>query len=111
MSTTIKILSRNASEVLIFNAMVKTEGAEDILSIYNLVPNGDDTEAIVQVLVNGIEVPFKEAFEDSINVFVADMDAKIKEKALELITESGLDSLYSEIANAEWKIRERLDAL
>lgn len=111
MPTTIKILSRNATEVLIFNAMVRSEDKKDLLEIYNLKANGDDTEAVVQVLVNGVEVPFKETFEDSINAFMVDMDTKIKEKAIELITESGLEELYNEISNAEWKIREKLNSL
>jgi hypothetical protein len=108
MAEQVKVLDRKGANIVLFNAMAEIADST-ILEVFKVKAEGDDTEVSVQVLVNGVEVPFAECLVKAVNKMCADNDELVKEKAIDLITRSGLRETLDTLENADWQIQEALD--
>lgn len=113
MSETIKILAGKPAIVAVMNAMCEVLGPDsDIIKHFGIPADGDLSEVQVEVKVNGIVVPFVECLQPAMDRILASIDKEVEDKAIELLKSSPtLSNLYNEIENAEWKIREALEAV
>lgn len=114
MAQTIEILRDTPARILLFNAMseVTKHNNFDFLEMFKIEGGGGyETTVQIDVHVNGVAVPFLEVMEPAFAELFAQFEAAVQEKAVKLITESRLNELYTEIANAEWRIQDALDNL
>ena len=78
MSEQIRILDRSNPSILIFEAMVEGTKREDMLDAFGLRPDGDDTVAQVDMLVNGVLVPVVKTLGHYFKLF----DDQVEERAV-----------------------------
>ncbi len=106
---TIKIMCGTPAAIVLLDAISSAAGDRDVLEVFNIPNNGgDDTQVSVEVRVNGVLVPFTTCLDAALDRWAEHNDQEVKDQAIQLITEAGLDTLYGEIRNAEWKIRAAL---
>lgn len=65
----------------------------------------------VMLTINGVEVPFSATVQDIWDRCSARLDEEAKEKAIEMIAQSGLDDLREAVHEAERKVKAALDRL
>lgn len=109
MTTTIKLLDRNAVSITLWNAMCASVSKNDLLEHFNIEPTGEDTAAEVKITVNGVEVDFTETFVKYVQQFNTGFNAAVEKKAKELIMkDNALQELAHAIEDAEYEIKERI---
>lgn len=64
----------------------------------------------VQLLVNGLEVPFTATIEDLFSRMDLSIDRRAKRLATEMLSSSGLDGIRTVLEEAEWKIKNLIDS-
>lgn len=62
----------------------------------------------VSLIVAGHEIPFAPTIEAMYERIIADLDAKVLERAKELLFESRLNPIHEALEQAQWKIEEAL---
>lgn len=106
MSETIDVTDYDALSIVILEAMLKAAGRTDLTEKFGL-KSGD---AEIEVRVNGVVVPFIKAFEEAWGRMKAVQDEEIMDAAVSLIHQSKLSELLSTLNNAEYEIRQALEA-
>jgi hypothetical protein len=106
----VKILRREPANILLFNAICAVCSRDELMQTFNITGKCDATTATVQVLVNGVEVPFAGALDKAVEDILSGQKDRIREEAVKLLTESPLADLYATIQDAEAKIRSALRA-
>jgi hypothetical protein len=105
-------LNRSAAGVMLMNAIAAaaegTRFEEVFIDQWQREHPNEPVMVDVVLTVNGVQVPFLESVNDGWKTLEQQLDKMILEKAYELCTGAGLDSLMNEIQNAEWKIRDAL---
>lgn len=106
-----QILSNQPANVIIFSAMVDLAEKKnlDIMDMFKLTPEGDASKAQIEVLVNGVPIPFVECFAEAIKNIDKYIGERAKEKAIELLKESSLIDLYNRIQDMEYEFSVILD--
>lgn len=107
----VRLLSREPANVLLFNAICAVCPSKELLETFNIEAKGEDTEATVEVRVNGVLVPFVGALDQAVKTILAKHKDLVREAAVRLLTESPLAGLQASIQDAEEKIRAALAAV
>ena len=86
---------------------------EDVLQKFKLEVDGKISDEVeVKVLVNGVEVDLVEELADFVKHIDDTLEDAVKEEAIRRITKDNkLEELSYSIRDAEWKIRDKLEAL
>lgn len=110
MSEQVNILSRTDAEHLLFSAMVlHCKDDLDMLKIFN-IPEREQT-VTVQVLVNGVEVPFLASVADNWGRIMKQFDQAVREEAESRLKGSNLKNLERIMREFDWQIGEELNKL
>ena len=108
----IKILSDDPLAVALWNAMCNNTKAGEVLDKFKLEPKGDESEVEIKILVNGIEVDLVGELTNFVKSVDKTLEDAVKNYAMDIITKDrNLLNLQYEIEQAEWKIRDKLEAL
>lgn len=109
---TIKILSKDPLAISLWNAMCNSEDGCDVLKKFSLTPIGDDSEVVVKVLVNDVEVDLVEQLREFVKHIDDQLDKIVEERALELLQKDDiLWGIKNDLERLDWKIRERIAKL
>lgn len=100
----------NPACVMLLNAMAALAGDKgDIAEIFALeFKKGEQCLVDVQLIVNGVSVPFTAAVTFAWESLNKKINKKVEERALELLNGSGLIDLKNAIDDAQWKIEDAL---
>lgn len=100
--------------ILLLNAMAAmTDDKDDIIERFGIVMKGPEAGKVsVQVLVNGVEIPYQEAFKVSIKQCLGGYEDHVKKKAMELLKEHPLtNSLYSLMNTVDYELEQIIDGI
>ncbi len=116
MPEVINPLTRQNPEVILWNAMCAVvKDDQNIIDMFKIQypPHDPDAGTVsVQVLVNGVEVPFIDSVKKGLETLMGSFDEAVLDKAKELITEQPtLLNLQSKLSEADWAINEALEAV
>lgn len=106
----IKVLEGDEFAIVLWNTICADMPA-DIGKKFGIEPKGRDTEVNVQVLVNGVEVPFLEAVREAFRRHSLLYEQAVREAALKMLDGSSLYDLIHALQGAEWAIKEQIDKL
>ena len=102
-------VSGTSSSILLLNAMAKmAPSSVEIAEIFGL-ERGDARAVSVELIVNGVSVPFAATVEDAWHAMAQRIDTMVTEKALELVSKARLDKLMCALDDAEWQIEKALE--
>lgn len=104
MSEQIRVLDRNAPAIIIFEAMVKKVAKDDLLKHFTLKPNGDDSVANVEMMVNGKSVPVMETLLHYFKQFDAEVESRAQELVKEMTSSLALGRIRSSLERIEHEV-------
>jgi len=108
MISRVNVVDHSVASILILEAMVATVGDRgEIVKHFDCNAAGVE----VQMLVNGQPVDAVKALTDAWERLESGFEERAKEKAMEMIQGAGLRSLLDAIEQAEWQIRDKLEAV
>lgn len=99
MSEQIDVTARDAAGHFLLQAIVqgKTLGAK-------IATNPVE----VQLLVNGVELPFRATLDNLWGRMEADIEERARAMAERMVTEAGLEGVADALRDVEWKVKEAL---
>lgn len=80
--TTVNVLEKSTPAIVLFEAMCKA-GGDDILSKFNITPEGGSTTVDVHCTINGVEVDI----ESTLIGYFEQIDGWVNDRAMELVKE------------------------
>lgn len=101
--------SGSTPSVMVMNAMAKAcPDHLDITKFFRMDGDAKEIAVEVEMLVNGVPVPFVETISEAWQALDAGLDSSIREKAVELIKGTKLQALLYQLEMAEWAIEEEI---
>lgn len=109
MKQTVDALGHQDASVALLNALAAARGPgeDDIHLRFGMKMPCTDVE--VELLVNGISVPFVETLADSLRALNDAFSRKVREEALRLVGSARLEELRQALDHAEWAIEVALE--